>query len=98
MKKGIDGYDKFFIMDLIQAITADFTEAIAYIWSRSPKQKLTRAIALILCCHLIINPRVYAATSITLNQNSGWAFGILGAVIAGLVIYLFVVIFQPERF
>ncbi|BAB75943.1 K(+)-transporting ATPase subunit F [Anabaena sp. FACHB-709] len=98
MKKGIDGYDKFFMVDLIQAITSAFSETIAYIWSRWTKQQLPLAIALILCFHLIINPRVYAATSITLNQNSPWAFGILGAVIAGLVIYLFVVIFQPERF
>jgi K+-transporting ATPase KdpF subunit len=98
MKKGIDGYDKFFMVDLIQAITSGSTEAIAYIWSRLPKKQLPLAIALILCFHLIINPRVYAATSIALNQYSAWAFGILGAVIAGLIIYLFVVIFQPERF
>ncbi|MBD2253879.1 K(+)-transporting ATPase subunit F [Nostoc parmelioides] len=98
MKKGIDGYDKFFMVDLIQAITSGFSEIIAYIWSRLPKKQLTLAIALILGFHLIINPRVYAATSITLNQNSAWAFGILGAVIAGLIIYLFVVVFQPERF
>ncbi|MBD2344947.1 K(+)-transporting ATPase subunit F [Anabaena subtropica FACHB-260] len=90
MKKEINEYVKFFMMD--------FKQAIAYIWSRLCKQQLLLAIAIILGLHLIINPVVYAATSITLNQSAAWAFGILGVVIAALVIYLFAVIFQPERF
>ncbi|QLE54231.1 K(+)-transporting ATPase subunit F [Nostoc sp. TCL26-01] len=57
-----------------------------------------KAIALIFTLHLLMPPAVHATTSITLNRTSTWAVSILGVVILALIIYLFTVIFQPERF
>ncbi|MDP5015707.1 MAG: potassium-transporting ATPase subunit F [Dolichospermum sp.] len=45
-----------------------------------------------------IAPMVYASSSISLNQVSTWAIGILGLTTLMLVVYLLIVIFQPERF
>ncbi|MBD1219089.1 potassium-transporting ATPase subunit F [Aphanizomenon flos-aquae NRERC-008] len=48
--------------------------------------------------NLLIVPVVYANTSITLDRISTWAFAVLGFTTLMLVIYLLIVIFQPERF
>lgn len=45
---------------------------------------------------LVITPAVWAQGSLSLLQ--AWALGVLGLVTVGLSVYLFVVIFQPERF
>lgn len=73
-------------------------QAIAYIWSQLPKQKLAITILIGLCLNLGISRRVYAATNTTLQIQFTWAYGILGAIIFGLIIYLLIVVFQPERF
>lgn len=91
MKKELNRYDKFFLINFMQTVN----DRRAKTWC---KQTLPLAIAIILGLHLIFHRIVYAATTITLNQNSTWAFGILGVVLAALIIYLFTVIFQPERF
>ncbi|BAT51585.1 K+-transporting ATPase, F subunit [Nostoc sp. NIES-3756] len=62
------------------------------------KQHLLLAIAIIFGVHLLIHPVAYAVTSITVNQTSAWAFRVLAIVLTALIIYLFTVIFQPERF
>jgi K+-transporting ATPase KdpF subunit len=62
------------------------------------KQHLLLAIAIIFGLPLLIHPVAYAVTSIAVNQTAAWAFRVLALVLASLVIYLFVVIFQPERF
>jgi K+-transporting ATPase KdpF subunit len=89
MNKEINVKDKYVPMDLVQAI--------AYIWSRWRKQKLPLIVFTILCLNLVISPIVYAVDN-TLQVRFTWAYGVLGAVVLGLIIYLFVVIFQPERF
>lgn len=50
------------------------------------------------CLNLIIAPAVYAAAGGEIERSSAWAIGLLGLLTLGLSIYLFVVIFQPERF
>lgn len=89
MNKEIDVKYKYVPMDLVQAI--------AYIWSRWQKQKLPLVIFTVLCLNLIISPVVYAVDN-TLQIHFTWAYGVLGAVVLVLIIYLFFVIFQPERF
>jgi K+-transporting ATPase KdpF subunit len=89
MNKEINVKDKYVPMDLVQAI--------AYIWSQWRKQKLPLIVFTILCLNLVISPIVYAVDN-TLQVRFTWAYGVLGAVVLGLIIYLFVVIFQPERF
>lgn len=53
---------------------------------------------LLLCLNLVIAPAVYAATSGVLERRQAYALGILGLLTFGLIVYLFVVVFQPERF
>ncbi|MCE2698921.1 MAG: potassium-transporting ATPase subunit F [Nostocales cyanobacterium LE14-WE4] len=48
--------------------------------------------------NLLIAPVVYANTTISLDRVSTWAVGVLGVTTLMLVIYLLIVIFQPERF
>ena len=41
---------------------------------------------------------VYAATGETLSRPQSWALGLLGLVVLSLSIYLFFVMFVPEKF
>lgn len=45
-----------------------------------------------------IAPAVQAASGTSLDRGQAWAIALLAFVTFGLAIYLFVVIFQPERF
>ncbi len=51
-----------------------------------------------LCFNLVIAPMVLATNNSNLTRGNAYAIGLLGIVTLGLVVYLFVVIFQPERF
>ncbi len=62
------------------------------------RHKLPLYAFLLLCLNLIIAPAVYAAASGALERRHAYALGILGLLTFGLVVYLFVVVFQPERF
>ncbi|OUL22387.1 K(+)-transporting ATPase subunit F [Nostoc sp. 106C] len=77
---------------------SDLVQAISFVWSQWRKQQLPLAIFIVLCLNLAIAPVVYAASDGILERRSAWAIGILGFVTIALVIYLFVVVFQPERF
>ncbi|WP_026734804.1 K(+)-transporting ATPase subunit F [Fischerella sp. PCC 9605] len=79
-------------------LPVDLLKAISFIWSQWRIQKLPLAIFISLCLNLIIAPIVYAAADGALERRSAWAIGILGFVTLALIIYLFFVIFQPERF
>lgn len=71
---------------------------VAFVWVEWRRQQLPLAIFLLLCLNLVIAPAVFAASSGTLERRSAWAIGILGLVTLGLVIYLFDVVFRPERY
>lgn len=62
------------------------------------RQRIPLAIFLVLCFNLVLAPAVYAAADGTLERKSAYAIALLGLVTLGLVVYLFVVVFQPERF
>ncbi|MBD2606382.1 potassium-transporting ATPase subunit F [Scytonema hofmannii FACHB-248] len=81
---------KFLAMDAVQAFL--------YVWWQWYKQKLPLVVFIVLCLNLVIAPVVYAAGDGNLERRSAWAIGILGFVILGLIIYLFDVIFRPERY
>ncbi len=53
---------------------------------------------LILGINLIVSPLVQASTGGILSRGQSYALGLLGLVTISLFVYLFVVIFQPERF
>jgi K+-transporting ATPase KdpF subunit len=81
-----------------QILTKNVVEGISYIWFEWRRQKFPLIIFLGLCLNLLIAPIVYAATDGALERRSAWALGILGLVTFALVIYLFDVVFRPERY
>ncbi|NJL97894.1 MAG: K(+)-transporting ATPase subunit F [Synechococcaceae cyanobacterium RM1_1_27] len=74
------------------ALSLTFSVGVARNW-RLLTQLL---VVLIISDLLVITPAVWAQGSLSLLQ--AWALGVLGLVAVGLSIYLFMVIFQPERF
>jgi K+-transporting ATPase KdpF subunit len=62
------------------------------------KYQIPVIICIMMCLNFFIAPMVYANSGISLNQVSTWAIGILGLTTFMLVVYLLIVIFQPERF
>jgi K+-transporting ATPase KdpF subunit len=52
----------------------------------------------ILGINSIISPLVQASTGGILSRGQSYALGLLGLVTLSLFVYLFVVIFQPEKF
>lgn len=51
-----------------------------------------------LCFNLVIAPAIYAATGEELTRPNAYAIGVLLLVTLSLSVYLFFVIFQPEKF
>lgn len=62
------------------------------------KNPLVIYLFLALCSNLIIASAIYASTGETIPRNTAYAIGILLLVTLSLSFYLFIVIFQPERF
>lgn len=69
-----------------------------FIKLRSYSQKLAVYFLTILGLNLIVSPLVQASTAGVLSRGQSYALGLLGLVTVSLFVYLFVVIFQPERF
>ena len=69
-----------------------------FIKLRSYPQKLAVYFLIILGLNLILSPLVQASTAGILSRGQSYALGLLGLVTVSLFVYLFVVIFQPERF
>jgi K+-transporting ATPase KdpF subunit len=51
-----------------------------------------------LIINLMLAPAVYAATGGTISREQSYALGLLGLVTVAFSLYLFAVIFQPEKF
>ncbi len=73
---------------------ADFTD----IWQLSTKKKYPIYLFLGLCLNLVVAPAVYAANANNSTRFQAYALGLLGIVTISFSIYLFVVMFQPEKF
>ncbi|MBW4688651.1 MAG: potassium-transporting ATPase subunit F [Komarekiella atlantica HA4396-MV6] len=73
-------------------------EEITEIWCQWRRQKLPLYLFLAMCFNLVLAPLVYAATNEQLSRSQSWALGLLGLVTLGLSIYLFFVMFVPEKF
>ncbi len=65
---------------------------------RRSRYPVPRYLLLLLCSNLVLAPAVQAATGNALSRPQAYALGILGLVTVTLSVYLFVVMFQPERF
>jgi K+-transporting ATPase KdpF subunit len=81
-----------------ESLPRDFSEMREIVSEQWKKNPLPIQLFLLLCLNLLIAPAVDAATGVEITRKAAYALGILGMVIAGLATYLFVVIFQPERF
>jgi K+-transporting ATPase KdpF subunit len=73
-------------------------EEIQQIWHQFDRKPIPRYLFFVLCINLILAPAVQAATGNEFSRTQAYALGILGLVTVALSIYLFVVMFQPERF
>jgi K+-transporting ATPase KdpF subunit len=69
-----------------------------FIKLRSYPQKIAVYFLIILGLNLILSPLVQASTAGILSRGQSYALGLLGLVTFSLFVYLFVVIFQPEKF
>ena len=69
-------------------------ETISRFWQK----RLPKALLLSLLMAVTIAPTVQAATGLSLDRGQTFAIVLLSMTTLALSIYLFVVIFQPERF
>lgn len=81
--------------DILPRDFQEIIELAQMLWQRHP---IPVQLFLAMCFNLIIAPAVYAAADEDLTKKAAWGLSLLGLVIIALAIYLFVVIFQPERF
>ena len=61
-------------------------------------QKHSLYLFLALCTNLIIAPVVYAASNNETTRSQAWALGLLGLGTVAIAVYLFFVMFAPEKF
>lgn len=83
---------------LTHSFSPDLADDFANIWEAGRKRKVPKYAFLALCFNLLLAPAVQAATGNELSRTQSYALGILGLGVVALAIYLFVVMFQPERF
>lgn len=67
-------------------------------YSPLTKYFLPLKLFLLLCFNLIIAPAIYAGNSGSFSQFQAYALGVLGIGTVTFSIYLFIVMFQPEKF
>ena len=73
-------------------------EDIFEIATKLADRKLTRYLLWSSAINLVFAPVVSAASNGTISREQSYALGLLGVVTVALSIYLFAVIFQPEKF
>jgi K+-transporting ATPase KdpF subunit len=75
------------------------SEDVIELWKIWHKRKYPTSLFLLLCLNLIVAPVVQAATgSEVLSRSQAYALALLGITTIALSVYLFVAMFQPERF
>ena len=63
-----------------------------------PKHSVSVKLFCLMLFNLIIAPAVYAANAESFTKFQAYALGLLGIVTFAFSIYLFAVMFQPEKF
>lgn len=86
------------LLGLTTVLSPTLADNFANIWEAGRKRPFPRYAFLALCFNLLLAPAVQAATGNELSRPQSYALGILGLGVVALGIYLFVVMFQPERF
>lgn len=73
-------------------------EDLLSIASKFYNRKLTRYLLWSSAINLCLAPVVFAVSGGSISREQSYALGLLGVVTVALSIYLFAVIFQPEKF
>jgi len=63
-----------------------------------PKHSVSVKLFCLMLFNLIVAPAVYATNADSFTRTQAYALGLLGIVTIAFSIYLFVVMFQPEKF
>lgn len=79
-------------------ITPLVLEIVQDLGSAAYQQKLPLYLFLGLCFNLVVAPVVYAANGTELSRTQAWMLGLLGLATVTLSVYLFWVMFLPEKF
>jgi F subunit of K+-transporting ATPase (Potass_KdpF) len=74
------------------------SEDLALFWQAWSRRKYPTYLFLALCFNVLLASTAYAATGDAFSRPQIYALGILGLGTISLSGYLFVVMFQPERF
>ncbi|NDJ19020.1 K(+)-transporting ATPase subunit F [Myxacorys almedinensis] len=82
----------------LNSMLADVGETCSTGWDSGRRQQVPRYLFLLLCLNLVAAPAVYAATDGAFSKTQSYAIALLALTTVALAAYLFVVIFQPERF
>jgi K+-transporting ATPase KdpF subunit len=83
---------------LTTQISAQIVEGMTEIWSEWRRQKLPLYLFLGLCFNLVLAPAVFAATGGEMSRSQSYWLAALGLVTIALAVYLFFVMFVPEKF
>ncbi len=78
--------------------TSQSLETVSEVWSEWRRQKLPLYLFLALCFNLVVAPVVYAASGNEFTRTQAWSLGLLGLGTVALSVYLFFVMFVPEKF
>ncbi len=79
-------------------VSTQLIEDMTEIWSEWRRQKLPLYLFLGLCFNLVLAPAVFAATGGEMSRSQTYWLSALGLVTIALAIYLFFVMFVPEKF
>jgi K+-transporting ATPase KdpF subunit len=82
----------------LPSASATVLETTGEIFERWQQHKLPRYLFLGLCFNLVLAPAVFAATGGDLSKVQAYWLAGLGLVTVALFIYLFFVMFVPEKF
>jgi K+-transporting ATPase KdpF subunit len=83
---------------LTTQISTQIVEGMTEIWSEWRRQKLPLYLFLGLCFNLVLAPAVFAAMGGEMSRSQSYWLAALGLVTIALAVYLFFVMFVPEKF
>jgi K+-transporting ATPase KdpF subunit len=79
-------------------MNSNLSEDLALIWQAWNRRKYPTYLFWALCLNVVLASTADAATGDTFSRPQIYTLGLLGLGTLALSIYLFVVMFQPERF
>ncbi|MGV0023446.1 potassium-transporting ATPase subunit F [Phormidesmis priestleyi] len=79
-------------------LPVQIAEEMTEIWLEWRRQKLPLYLFLGLCFNLVLAPAVFAATGGEMSRSQTYWLSALGLVTIALAVYLFFVMFVPEKF